>query len=57
MANYRLYYIEDARLKGADEIEASDDLQALAVASDRTTTHLKVEVWRGGRKICEAPAG
>ena len=53
MAVYRLYYIQDARLTGTDEIEASGDAEAFALAEDRGSDHMRVEVWRGGRKIHE----
>lgn len=59
MPYYRIYHFNRSNdhINRADEIEATDDVQAVAIArnSDRETA---VEVWQEGRKVLrlEGPA-
>jgi hypothetical protein len=50
MAKYHLYYLNDNRLVGADDIEATDDREAARIARTKGKGKL-VEVWSAHKKV------
>jgi hypothetical protein len=57
VARYRLYYLCDNRLVGADDIEATDDRDAARIAREQGDGQ-RVEIWNAHGKVdVVAPAG
>jgi len=58
MARYRLYFLRDNRLTGADQIEAADDGDAARIAMEKGGGQQRVEIWDAHRRVnVVAPAG
>jgi hypothetical protein len=50
MTAYRMYHLVNNRIKGAEDFTAQSDIEALAIARDKSRTG-EVEVWSGDRKL------
>ena len=50
MAKYRLYFLDQGRLVGSEQIDADDDGGAAKIARDRGSGD-RIEVWSGDRRV------
>ena len=53
MATYHLYFLRNGRLIGAEDVEASSDLEAVRAARLRGSSQ-SVEIWHDHRRVLVA---
>jgi len=58
MASYRLYWLDGAGMISlADDVDASDDAEAVAKAREKHHGARKCEIWKGDRLVATLNAG